>query len=385
MEFKMKRIHIIRIFIITLLLISLFTVGVKAADNNTIIGEQTQKSGAGDLYQQTPDSAKKSLGNMGIKAPDKSSLSNFSPAGLFKFVVGKLVDAAKAPLKAVTALFGILLACALLNTMKNSFGEKPLKSVFDIVCTLCIAAVLLVPVSQCISYAAQIITDSANFMLTFLPVFVTLVAASGHPASAVTFQGLLVMASQFIAQIASTTFVPMVDMYLAFCVVGSISPGVNIGSIAGFVRKVVNFGLILSITIFTGILTVQGLISQAADTVTIKTAKFVVGSVVPVIGSVISEAVNTVVSCANLLKTTTGAFAIVVFIVTFLPPLLNCLMWMLATDLSIAIAEILGIDNVTGLLKAVKETLKLLIALILTAALAMIVSVSVMLLLGMNS
>jgi stage III sporulation protein AE len=106
---------------------------------------------------------------------------------------------------------------------------------------------------------------------------------------------------------------------------------------------------------------------------------------VPVIGSVISEAVNTVVSCANLLKTTTGAFAIVVFIVTFLPPLLNCLMWMLATDLSIAIAEILGIDNVTGLLKAVKETLKLLIALILTAALAMIVSVSVMLLLGMNS
>jgi stage III sporulation protein AE len=193
------------------------------------------------------------------------------------------------------------------------------------------------------------------------------------------------MASQVIAQIASTTFVPMVDMYLAFCVIGSISPGVNIGSIAGFVRKVVNFGLILSITIFTGILTVQGLISQAADTVTIKTAKFVVGSVVPVIGSVISEAVNTVVSCANLLKTTTGAFAIVVFIVTFLPPLLNCLMWMLATDLSIAIAEILGIDNVTGLLKAVKETLKLLIALILTAALAMIVSVSVMLLLGMNS
>ena len=87
--------------------------------------------------------------------------------------------------------------------MKNSFGEKPLKNVFNLVCTLCIATVFLVPISQCISFSAQTVKDSSKFMLTFLPVFVGLVAASGHPASAVTFQGLLVVSSQVISELAS--------------------------------------------------------------------------------------------------------------------------------------------------------------------------------------
>jgi stage III sporulation protein AE len=389
MEGEMKKKYIIKKYILklilSLLLMAVFTLGASAADKSSIINEQSQKSGASGLYQQTPDSTKKSLNEMGIKSNDTTSLSNFTPAGLFKFVMSKLKSEAEVPLKAATAVFGVLLACALLNTMKNSFGEKPLKDVFNIVCTLCISAVLLVPITQCISAVANTVKNSADFMLTFLPVFVALVGASGHPASAITFQGLLLVSSQVIAQIASNTFVPMVNMYLAFCVIGSVSPGVNIGGIAAFVRKIVNFGLLLCITIFTGILTVQGLISQAADTVTIKTAKFVVGSVVPVIGSTISDAVNTVVSCANLLKTTTGAFAIIVFIVTFLPPILDCILWMLVADISIAVAEMLGINNITGLLKAVKEAIRLLIALVLTAALAMIISVSVMLLLGLNS
>jgi stage III sporulation protein AE len=384
MEVEMKRIHIIRVVVI-LLMLSFFTLGAAAADNDSIIGEQAQKSGASSLYGQTPGSAKTSLGSMGINGTDSGSLSNFTPAGLFNLVLSKLKDAIGAPLKAATAILGILLACALLGTMKNSLGEKPLKTVFQIVSTLCIAAVLLVPVSQCIADAAQTVNDSSKFMTSFMPVFVGLVAASGHPASAVTYQSLLVVSSQVISQISSTTFVPMVDMYLAFCVIGSVSPGINITSLASFLRKIVDFGLVLCITIFTGILTVQGLISQAADSVTIKTAKFVVGSVVPVIGSSISDAVNTVVSCANLLKTTTGAFAIVVLMVSFLPPILDCLLWMLVADVSLAVAEMLGIENITGLLKAVKEALRLLIALVLTAALAMIISVSVMLLLGTNS
>ena len=136
---------------------------------------------------------------------------------------------------------------------------------------------------------------------------------------------------------------------------------------------------------FTALLTVQSLIAQAADTVSMKTAKFVVGSAVPVIGSTISDAINTVVSCAGLLKTAVGAYAIVVLILAFLPALLDCLLWMLATEISVAFAEMLGIAAVPSLLKSIGEALKLLVALVMTSALTMIVSVTVMLMLGSGS
>ncbi|HEX3027598.1 MAG TPA: hypothetical protein VHR42_10315 [Clostridia bacterium] len=378
----MKRKLLISLLIF-MVMIPMLSQTVMAADTQSILQEQTQKSGASDLYQKAPESAKSSLSQLGIKTPDSASLARFTPANLFRLVCSQAKEAAQKPIKAVLTIFGILMLCALLNTMKNTFAEKSLKTVFDVVCGLCIAAAIMVPVSQCITQAAQVIEQSSQFMLSVLPVFSGLVIASGHPASGALYQGFLVAVSQVISQIAATTFVPMISIYLGFCVIGSVSPGIQINSVAKFFKNIVTWGVVLLLTAFTGILTVQGLISQAADTVTMKTAKFVVGSVVPVIGSTISDAMNTVVGCANLLKTATGAYAIVVFLFMYLPPVINCVLWILAAEISLAFADLLGINNMSGLLNSVKQALQVLIALILTAALAMIISISVMLLLGM--
>ena len=106
----MKRITIKMTVVIFLLLIPLFSIGVSAADKSSIINEQTQKSGAGSLYQQTPDATKKALRGLGINGPDSGSLAKFTPAGILKYIIGKLQEAVSAPLKAATAVFGIILA-----------------------------------------------------------------------------------------------------------------------------------------------------------------------------------------------------------------------------------------------------------------------------------
>lgn len=352
---------------------------------SNILQEQIDKSGASELSEKTPDSSKKSLNSLGIKGGDVNSLSKFTPANIFKTIWESLKSAAKEPIKTAAAVLGILLICALLNTLKNSFGDKPLQKIFDIVASLCIATVIIVPVTQCVSYCSRTIEQSSTFMMSFLPVYTVLATVSGHPASALAYQSILLVTSEVISRIAATTFVPMVDLYLGFCVIGAVSPGINIRGIAGFAKTVVTWGLGLCMTIYTGILTIQGLITNAADNLTMKTAKFVVEGTVPVIGKTISDALNTVIGCTGLLKTATGAYAIVVFILAFLPPILECLIWLLAADLSLAAADILGIVSMSGLLKAIREALRLLIALVLVSALAMIISVSVMLLVGMGN
>lgn len=376
-SFKMMRVLIFLLWVLPLLAFS-----VSATDNNEILRRQMERSGTGNLYENLPRQAKDGLDGMGIQNPDPNTITRFTPANLLKSILNSAKQAAQRPVKSIVMVFGILLACALLGTLKNSFGEKPLKNVFDTVCALCIAAAVLTPVSQCMTTCCNTVRQSGSFSLMFLPVFTGLVTASGHPASATIYHGLMLTISQAIIQIASTTFIPMVSIYLAFCVVGSVSPGVNVSGLAKFSKKIVVWGLTLCVTIFVGILTVQGLISNAADSVTVKTAKFVVGSFVPVVGGAISDAVNTVVGCANLLKTATGAYAIIVFVLAFLPAVLECLFWMLAIDVSVAVADILAVPNMSGLLNSIKEAICILLALVLTSALALIVSTSLMLLLG---
>jgi stage III sporulation protein AE len=368
-----------------LVILPLLTFSALAADSDEILKQQQQQSGANSLSQSVPDQAKDSLSKLKINSPDVSSISKFTPAGLLTIILDSAKDAAKRPVKAVTLVIGVLLIYALLNTLKTSLGEKPLKNVFDTVCMLCIAAAVIVPISQTISFCADAIKTSGTFTLAYLPVFTGLVAVSGHPASATLYQGLLLSLCHIIIQLAETTFVPMVSIYLAFCVIGSVSPGIHISGLAGFARNFVLWGLGLCITVFVGVLTIQGLISNAADTVTMKTAKFMVGSFVPVIGSAIGDALNTVVGCANLLKTATGVYAIIVFVLAYLPPILECIIWLLAIEITIAIAEILAVDGMTVLLKAIKEAISIMIALVFTCAVALIISTTMMLLLGMGS
>lgn len=353
-----------------------------SASSNEIIKEQQKKSGTSALSGQVPKSAQKSLSRLGINGVDQNSLSRFTPENIFQSVLSSFKDVCEEPFKVLAAVLGILLACALLATLKNSVGEKSLQDVFNIVCALSIAVVIFVPVVRSVSDCAATIKGSADFMTAFLPVYSSLAVASGHPASAIAAQSLLLIASDVLSSIASSTFIPMIDLYLAFCVIGAVSPGINISGIAAFIKTIVSWFVVLCLTIYTGILTVQGVIASAADNVTIKTAKFVVDGAIPVVGGALSDAMNTVISCAGLLKTVVGAYAIVVFILAYLPAVLECVVWLLVADLSLAVCDVLGVTGMAGLLKSIKEALKLILALVFTSALAMIVSVSVMLLLG---
>lgn len=385
----MKKTGIFILSFCFLALLFCLALSAKATDNDgasasidNIISEQKKQSGADALSGKVPDSAKKSLDEVGINSSDQNSLSRFTPGNIFGILCDSVKNAAKSPLKAVAAVVGILLACAMLETLKNSFAQSSMKNVFDIVSALCIASVIIVPIIGCVSYCARTIKDSSAFMASFLPVYSALASVSGHPASAIATQSLLLISSEALSQIVSTTFVPMVDIYLGFCIIGAVSPGINISGISGFIKSAVSWALAFCLTIYTGILTVQGIISSAADNVTVKTTKFVVDGAIPVIGGAISDAMNTIMGCTALLKTSIGAYAIVVFILAFLPPVLECVMWLLAADISLAAAEVLGIKNMPVMLKAIKEALKLIVAFVAASALTFIISVSVMLLLG---
>jgi stage III sporulation protein AE len=372
MRIRMKKL------LVLLVILPMLCFCAVAADTDNLMQQQLQQSGANKLSQNVPQQAKNSLNKLQINNADPSSISKFTPAGMFSVFVQSAKDAAQRPFKSLALVVGVLLIYALLGTLKTSLGENPLKNVFDTICMLCISAAVIVPISQTIAYCAQTIKTSGLFTISFLPVFTGLVAVSGHPASATIYQGFLLLVCNIIIQLSETTFIPMVSIYLAFCVIGSVSPGVNISGLASFAKSFVFWGLGLCITVFVGILTIQSMISNAADTVTMKTAKFMVGSFVPVIGSAIGEALNTVVGCANLLKTATGAYAIIVFILAYLPPILECVIWILVIEIAVAIAEILSIGGMQKFLKAIKEALSIMMALVLTCALALIISTTIM-------
>ena len=64
--------------------------------------------------------------------------------------------------------------------------------------------------------------------------------------------------------------------------------------------------------VFVGYLTISGVIAGSSDAVTVKTAKLALSGVVPVVGGILSDAAETVLAGAGVLKSTVGLFGMLV-------------------------------------------------------------------------
>ncbi|MCI4060653.1 stage III sporulation protein AE, partial [Bacillus cereus] len=58
------------------------------------------------------------------------------------------------------------------------------------------------------------------------------------------------------------------------------------------------------LTILLGVLSVQGTATAVADGIAVKTAKYVTGNFIPVVGRMFTESADTVISASGVLKNT---------------------------------------------------------------------------------
>ena len=64
----------------------------------------------------------------------------------------------------------------------------------------------------------------------------------------------------------------------------------------------------VTLTLFTTYLTVTGIITGSADVLTVKTTKMLLSNVIPVVGKILSDATETVLASASILRNSIGIF-----------------------------------------------------------------------------
>ena len=291
-----------------------------------------------------------------------------------------MVERVRRPLAVFAAVLGTVLLCALLEALRTTLWEGALATVFGAVSVVCVAAAVAGPISDCIAQTAGAIRDCARFMATFIPVFASVVTVGGQAVTATTYTAFLFAACQLVSQVVSTTLVPLMGVYLAFCMVGNLAPGVQVNAVAKAVKSLVTWALGLLLTVFVGLLSLQTMVASSSDTVASKTAKFLIGTFVPVVGGALSDAFSTTQGYMRLLKTAVGAFGILAAALTFLPILLQTVLWYLTVGVAAAASELLGVRQVGEILQGAASTLGILLAVLLCFALLVIVSTSLVLL-----
>jgi len=345
-------------------------------DIDIIFSEQAEMSGADRLLDSIEDDVRQRLADNGIDSINPDVIAEFNLITFMSNTWDMIKTQFTAPFALFLTITGIMLLCAMLGALKSG-EENAMGGAYSIITGLAVCAVTLAPVVKVIGDAADSIRQAGDFMLSFIPVYVSVVTAAGRPTTAAAYSAVLFTATQGMMSIVSGTLVPLLGVFAAISAAGSAGGKIKLDSAAGMIKKVVLWSLGLLLTLFIGILSIQTMVTNSADTVVVKTAKFMVSSFIPVVGGPVSEALNTVIGCLAMLKTTVAGIGIIVCLFTLLPTIISLVLYMTALHAASAAGDILGIERIPGILKSAADTMSIMLGAVVFAAVLITVSTTV--------
>lgn len=169
----------------------------------------------------------------------------------------------------------------------------------------------------------QAMEQMDGFSKLLLPTVTAACAAAGAPAAAVARQGATLLFFALLLTVADRLLMPLVYAYVAASAAHAAIDNDGLKRVAALLKWAVTGLLSILLTVFVFYLTLSGAVAGNADAVTQKAAKTVLSGMVPVVGGILSDAAETVVAGAGILKGTVGVVGLLVVLAICLAPFLQ--------------------------------------------------------------
>ncbi|MEE1075474.1 MAG: hypothetical protein U0K93_08360 [Acutalibacteraceae bacterium] len=365
--------------LIFLLFLFSFQVSAESTSADEFYYNQYKSSGAGELEGYLPEETREYFKDNNIDPLKSGWTDSLEPKNVFTHILSFLKSGAKGPFASGSVIIAIILVSSALNGMDIK-GASSVATGYAV--SLTAAASVITPIFSVISAGANALKGCAAFMVAFVPVFAVIVASSGATATSASMSGLLLGACQAVNLIADFVIMPLMGGYLAISIASNVSPLVENSGLASGIKKICYWVMSLLTTVFLGILSIQTAVNASADTLSLKTAKFIIGSSVPMAGTALSEALTTVTASMGMLKTTVGIYGVIACAAVFLPILAELVLWRITFNITATISDLMSVPKISSVLRSADTVLSVLIGIILLTAAMFIISLGVVLAAG---
>lgn len=357
-------------WLIALLMIPLFSVSVLAIDieQGTTMAEDA-----------VPYEVRRQLQQEGISSVGE--LLKLSPDELWRYVSTRFKEGIRASFKGILTVMGVMLITAAFTDSIGT-GDLGASAAIELATMLWVTFAITNAAGTAVTSAITAIEQCGMFMISYIPVYSGVAMASGLPSSALVYHTTLMWIGQGVSQLASTVLAPLLSVYCSISLAGVISGNSGLASISGTIKKTVIWILTLAMTVFVGVVTLQSFVQGVTDLSVGKTAKFLMGTFIPVVGSVVADAFSVAKNSLMVIKSAVGTIGIGGAVAIFAPSLIRLASWKFALGISSMVGELVGAGLSVKIIKVFSDMTTLLLAVMMSVAMVFIISTAVILSLG---
>ncbi|MBS4217186.1 stage III sporulation protein AE [Bacillus sp. FJAT-49711] len=272
--------------------------------------------------------------------------------GIISFIMQEII----LNIKLLGSLLLLTILSVFLQSLHSAFEKGAVSQVAYSIIFMVLIIIALNSFRVAADYAIEAIDSMSQFILALLPLLLALIASSGGVATSAFFHPILVFLVNISSIVIKNAVLPLLFLATLLSIANTLSKQFKVSQLANLLKKI-SIGILGAfITIILGVISIQGAATAVADGVAIRTAKFVAGNFVPVVGRMFTDAADTVLNASLLLKNTVGIAGVAVILLIAAFPAFKILVISLIYKLSAALMQPLGDGPVIECLDAVSKS-----------------------------
>ena len=295
---------------------------------------------------------------------------------IYKRIIKILGNEVSSNIKILISILVIIVIHGILKSITDSLENSNVSQIIYFVQYILIVTLIMSNFTEIIKLIKETANNLVGFINLLMPLLLTLMVYTGNITTSSVLEPIVLFISNFIGNIIVDALIPIVLIIVVFSIISKISDRVQLEKISKFLKSGVVWFLGIVLTIFVGVVSLEGTLSSSVDGVTAKTAKAVVSSVIPVVGKVLGDVVDSVLGCGVILKNAVGVVGVIVIIGICILPVLKIATLSIMYSLASAVVQPVADDKIVKLLDEMSGVFKLLLAILCSLSVMLIIGVT---------
>ncbi len=351
---------------------------VKATDEQNLIESQADSLGISTFLSDSEKYTQDAFGDIDINEIFTASISGKLDNGMIINIIFKLLgDNVKNALITVGSVMIIVVIHSILKAISENLGNENVSKIAYFIEYILIITLIMTNFSSIITEMKNAVQNLTGFANSLIPLMITLMITTGNVVSSGMLQPILLLLVTFISNFMTNILIPIALVATALGIISKISDQAQVGKLSKFLNSSMVWILGTVLTLFVSVTSLEGGLTSSIDGVTAKAAKTAISSVVPVVGSILGDAVNTIMGCSNIIKNAVGVVGIIVIIAICIRPIVQLAALTITYYLGAALCEPIADDKIVGIMEQMGGTFKIFLAVLFALTVLLIIGIAI--------
>ncbi|MBO5021278.1 MAG: hypothetical protein J6D52_11495 [Clostridia bacterium] len=277
-------------------------------------------------------------------------IDDLNEGSFLDFIKSYLLSGLDRVLKSFASVLALIVILSVFGAMRSSVIDSGIANTFSICSALCVTLTVFNICTSLAESTVKYMEILCNVMTSFSPIMASMMVMSGNITGAAITSGSMLLFISVIEGIMTVCMLPLVKLCISFTCVKALGTSCDFSGISKSIKTTFTSLTVFLMSVFMFVFSYKSILSQGADSLSLKTARFAISSFAPIVGSSINDALRTVSTSISFIKSSCGVLAVISIALIMLPVIINLFLNKVSFNILASVARLVGGGSEAGIL-----------------------------------